>query len=88
MVQVSEQAKSTQAQGDASVPTERRRPGRADAVNPALLPLLRQDELLNGSAVTQDDDDLESVRGIGFSVLCGTLLWAGLIATLYWLFTG
>lgn len=87
MVQITEQAAPTQVPGAAPAASDRRRPGRNGAVNPALLPLLRQDDLLNGPLVPHADDDLAPVRGIGVSVLLGTLLWAGLIVALYWLFT-
>ncbi len=57
-------------------------------MNPALLPLLRRDKLLEDAARQQDDDDLAPVRGIGISVLIGTVLWGGIASLVYWLIAG
>lgn len=76
---------SAETQG---APKDRRRPGRRADVNPTLLPLLRRDRLLEDATQQQDDDDLEPVRGIGISVLIGTVLWGGIASLVYWLVAG
>jgi hypothetical protein len=88
MVQIPDQATPTDEPGDARTASDRRRPGRIDTVNPALLPLLRQDSLLAAALSQRDSDDLAPVRGIALSVLCGVLLWAALALALYWVFAG
>ena len=67
---------------------DRRRPGRVENVNPALLPLLRQDRLLEDAAVQRDDDDLAPARGIGIGVLLGVLLWGGVALLAFSLLRG
>lgn len=67
---------------------DRRRPGRIETVSPALLPLLRQDRLLEDTADQKDDDDLTAARGIGISVVIGVLLWGGIALLAFSLFAG
>lgn len=85
------QSSDTQSRGEAAPandpPADRRRPGRTEDVNPALLPLLRRESLLPapGVDVEQDDDDLAPARGVAVSVLIGALLWIGIAVAACWL---
>ncbi|HET8995461.1 MAG TPA: hypothetical protein VFN42_02220 [Acetobacteraceae bacterium] len=85
MPQISDQAKPATA-GTVPSSAERRRPGRPEAVNPALIPLLRRDHLLNDVLAQRDGDDLGPARGIGFSAMLGLVLWVATAALGWWLF--
>ena len=65
---------------DASDPqvVERRRPGRIAHVSPALIPLLRDSNVLPDSGESPENA-MAPVRGIVFGVLLSALFWATLI---------
>jgi hypothetical protein len=65
---------------------ERRRPGRREYTNPALIALLRAPSA-PPNAVELADDPLVTARGIGVGLLLAIPAWAG-IGILVWLFVG
>ena len=70
---------------------DRRRPGRPDSVNPALIPLLRREQLLRPQPAAAmalpggSADDLAPSRGIAVSAAIGALLWVSIGAVAWWL---
>lgn len=87
MAQISEHARPSEPRDAAGFP-ERRRPGRIETVTPALIPLLRGENLRDSAPSERVRDDLDPVRGIGLGVLLGVLLWAGVVLGLYWVLGG
>lgn len=85
MPQISDQANPVKA-GTVPGLAERRRPGRPEAVNPALIPLLRRESLLKDVLAQRDGDDLGAARGIGLSTAIGLVLWIAAAALGWWLF--
>ena len=83
----------TPALAESASSPERRRPGRPEDVNPALIPLLRRDQLLRprppaGMVVSSGAvDDLAPVRGVAVSAAIGALLWASIAGAAWWLFS-
>jgi hypothetical protein len=65
---------------------ERRRPGRVEYTNPALVALLRAPSA-EPDTTEIADDPLAPARGIGVGVLLAIPAWAG-IAVLVWLLMG
>ncbi len=69
---------------------EPRRPGRADAVNPAIITRLRGKSPAAIDAahppLPRRRDDLAPARGIALSVICGASLWALLVLAAYLIF--
>ena len=71
------------------VHADRRRPGRTDFANPALIELLRAPVgKLDAAEASRDrEDDLAPVRGIRNGVLLSVPLWSA-IAAMAWLLLG
>lgn len=67
-------AKSVQTAAAAS---DRRRPGRLDAINPELIPILRGEEP-EIHFEYEDIDQTAALRGIFFGVLLSAPAWAGI----------
>jgi hypothetical protein len=65
---------------------ERRRPGRVEYTNPALVALLRGPSA-RPDTIEIADNPLSTARGIGVGVLLAIPAWAG-IAVLVWLLIG
>lgn len=87
MAQLSKPARPTEP-GDTAASPERRRPGRVENVNPALIPLLREETVRDDAVLERAGDDLDPARGIGVGIVLGVLLWAALAFALYWLLAG
>ena len=69
---------------------ERRRPGRAEHVDPALLPLLRSGfdpAAVSGDLPLHDIEDnpdpLSPARGIAVALLLSGIFWAGIIVAIH-----
>ena len=78
------------ASGEQTQTTDRRRPGRRDYDNPALIALLRSAS--NAAAIDdapdpQDsqwvEDDLSPVRGVAASLVIGLLMWSAIGAAVW-----
>jgi len=79
---------SRTAQSNDTTAADRRRPGRLGDVNPALIPLLRQKDLIEAALAQRDCDDLAGAKGIAIGALIGAVLWAGLLALAWLAFAG
>lgn len=70
---------------------ERRRPGRIQRVKPALIPLLRADEIAkiatddDGATNNDDQDPLRAARGMAVGLLLVAPFWIGVGGLLWWL---
>lgn len=60
---------------------DRRRPGRAESVNPELIPLLRGQIGVVGDqdVLYGDPDHLRAVRGLAVGAIVSCALWVGLV---------
>lgn len=87
MSQIDEQSRAT-GQPASTNPADRRRPGRPETVNPALIPLLRRDSLLSSLMAQRETDDLAAARGIGLGVLIGVACWIAVGLLTWWLLVG
>jgi len=69
------------------VHADRRRPGRTDFANPALIELLRAPSgKLDAAEASRDrGDDLAPARGIRNGVLLSVPLWSAIAAIAWWL---
>lgn len=78
---------------DVKTPTEaavsdRRRPGRREEVNPALIPLLRTSEhppILDETLEYDEPDQIAGARGVFFGVVLSAPLWVGIAYLGRWL---
>jgi hypothetical protein len=73
------------AQADA-LQGERRRPGRVDNVNPALIPMLRGCDAAAPHYDLEDGDALAPARGIVAGLALSSAVWAAVIGSIFvWL---
>ena len=73
------------ASGEQSAKVDRRRPGRRDYDNPALIALLRSasnaaviEDAPDPQDATRSADDLAPARGIAVSLAIGVLMWSAI----------
>jgi hypothetical protein len=67
-----------------SFPGDRRRPGRVQNVNPALIPLLRSGEITKIQMDEDDQEPMRASRGIAIGLLLVAPFWIGIGALLMW----
>lgn len=63
---------------------ERRRPGRIENLNPALIPLLRGEAKPPSDTEAVQEGDLAPATGIAVSVVLSGLAWVVIGCILYW----
>lgn len=72
-----------------TVVADRRRPGRIEQVNPALIPVLRTSELppdLGDTIEFDEPDQMAGARGIFAGVAISAPFWVGIVCLGRWLF--
>jgi hypothetical protein len=71
---------------DPAIAVERRRPGRAEYENPALVALLREPAAVPVEANPAADtgDDLNPARGLAIGTVMGAIMWGALGMTIWY----